>query len=255
MAGGGERRAGAVRFQDFERAAREAYAGIPEEYKEGIDGLRVSREARRHPTMPDIFTLGECLTEDYASDWNSPDTTRSWVVLYWGSFRGLAAQDPDFDWVDEIWETLTHELRHHLESLAREDALEGVDYALDETFKRDEGEDFDPWYFQSGDALGDGVYRVERSFYVERAFRDEEFGAAEWVDFPWEGKRYRIPRPDELGDVHFVWVRGVDTGPSTLEVVLVRKRSWWEDVRRLFGSGAPVVLESEADAEPWPDEG
>lgn len=244
-----------MKFKDFEEAAHKAYQEIPAKYKEGIDGLVVSREAQAHPTMPEIFTMGECLTEDWASDWGGPDTTRSKVVLYWGSFRNLSEKDPDFDWADELWETLTHELRHHLESLAREDALEGVDYALDETFKRDEGEDFDPWYFQRGDALGDGLYRVERSFYVERRFTDAEFQRAEWVDFAWEGVRYRFPRPDELGDVHFVWIQGVDTGPSTLEVVLVRRRRWWEDAKRLFGSSDPDVLESEAGAEPWPAEG
>jgi predicted Zn-dependent protease with MMP-like domain len=244
-----------VRFKDFERAAREAYREIPESYKEGIDELVVSREALAHPTLPDIFTLGECVTEDWASDFGGPETTRSRVVLYWGSFRNLAALNPDFDWDAELWETLTHELRHHLESLAREDALEGVDYALDETFKRDEGGDFDPWYFQRGDAMGDGVFRVETNWYLERAWTEADFAAAEWVEFPWQGRRWRIPRPGELGDVHFVWIEGIEVGEGTLELVLVRKRSWWEDARRLFGTSRPVVLESEAEAEPCPDGG
>ncbi|GMV08076.1 MAG: hypothetical protein AMXMBFR53_43510 [Gemmatimonadota bacterium] len=244
-----------MKFKDFERAAREAYAEIPEAYKAGIDSLVVSREAPPHPTIPDIYTLGECVTEDYASDWGGPDTTRSQVVLYWGSFRNLAALDADFDWHEELWETLTHELRHHLESLAREDALEGVDYALDETFKRDEGHDFDPWYFQHGDDLGDGVFRVERNFYVERGLTAREFDEAEWIEFAFQGARYRLPRPEELGDVHFVWAQGLDLEDTTLEVVLVRKRSWWEDARRLFGTYRPVVLESEATAEPCTGEG
>ena len=244
-----------MKFKDFERAAHQAYEEIPDEYKEGIERLVVSRDALPHPTLPDIFTMGECVTEDYASDWGGPETTRSKVVLYWGSFRNLAALDLDFDWGGELWETLTHELRHHLESLAREDALEGVDYALDETFKRDEGQDFDPWYFQRGDDLGDGVYRVEKSFYVERAWTEEAFRATACVDFRWRGKSYRIPRPEELGDVHFVWVQGVDTGDASLELVLVRRRSWWEDAKRLFGTYRPVVLESEATAEPWPAAG
>lgn len=244
-----------MKFKDFERAAQEAYLEVPQSYKEGIDDLVVSREAVPHPTIPDIYTMGECVTEDYASDWGGPDTTRSRVVLYWGSFRNLAAKDPDFDWDGEIWETLTHELRHHLESLAREDALEGVDYALDETFKRDEGEDFDPWYFQQGDALGEGLYRVEKNYYVERAWSAREFEEASWVDFTWRGERWRIPRPEEQGDVHFVWVEGIEVEEGTLELVLVRRRTWWEDARRLFGTSRPVVLESEAEAEPWPGEG
>jgi len=245
-----------LKFKDFERAAQEAYEEIPEEYKEGIDGLVVSRGSLPHPTLPDIYTMGECVTEDFASDWGGPDTTRSKVVLYWGSFRNLADRDPDFDWGAELWETLTHELRHHLESLAREDALDGVDLALDETFKRDEGRDFDPWYFQKGDALGDGVYRVENNFYLERAWEEEDFRAARWIDFDWRGTRWRIPRPEQLGDVHFVWIEGVEHEDATLELVLVRKRSWWEDAKRLFGASRPVVFESEADAEPCPpDEG
>lgn len=241
-----------MKFKDFERAAHEAYQEIPESYKEGIDDLVVSRESVPHPDIPDIYTMGECLTEDYASDFGGPETTRSRVVLYWGSFRNLAALDPEFDWEEEIWETLTHELRHHLESLAREDALEGVDYALDETFKRDEGEDFDPWYFQKGDPLGEGVFRVENNYYVERALDQRDFETASWVDFTWEGARWRIPRPEEQGDVHFVWVKGIELEEGTLELVLVRRRTWWEDARRLLGASRPRVLESEADAEPWP---
>ena len=209
----------------------------------------MSREAQPHPDLPDIYTLGECVTEDYASDWGGPDTTRSVVVLYWGSFRSLAANDPGFDWDGELWETLTHELRHHLESLAREDALEGVDYALDETFKRDQGQDFDPWYFQHGDRVEAGLFQVERSYYLEQEWHAKDFAAAEEVRFTWAGTTYRVPRPDELGDIHFVWIEGVVTAPATLEVVLVRKRSWFADAKRLFGTYRPVVLESKAHAQ------
>ena len=218
-------------------------------------GLVVSREALPHPTLPDIFTLGHCLTEDFASDWAGPDTTRSQVVLYWGSFGKLAEMDPTFDWEGELWETLTHELRHHLESLAREDGLEGVDYASDETFKRDDGLDFDPWYYQHGEDLGGGVFRVEHNFYLEQVWTPRDFEDARSIDLMWHGVRYRVPRPAELGDVHYVWVSGIDVGPATLELVLVRRHSWWESARRLLGTYRPLILESEAEAEPFPDEG
>ncbi len=244
-----------MKFQEFEKAAREAYEAIPDEFKEGVEGLVVSRESPAHPDLPDVFTLGQCLTEDYVSDWGSPDTTRSMVVLYWGSFKSLGGRDPDFDWDGELWETLTHELRHHLESLAREDALEGVDYASDETFKRDEGLDFDPWYYQHGDVVERGVYRVESNYYMEQAWRSTDFDDADHLEFAWEGSRYRTPRPDKLGDVHFVWVQGVIEAPGTLELVLVRRRGWWEDTKRLAGIYQPEVLESEARAEPIRPEG
>ena len=215
-----------------------------------MDGLVVSREAQAHPTLPDVFTLGECLTEDHLSEYAGPDTTRSVIVLYWGSFNELARRGSDFKWGEELWETLTHELRHHLESLARDDALEGVDYAADETFKRDEGLDFDPWYYQRGDDLGGGVYRVERGYYLEQIWGAEEFGRATTLEFPWRGERFRVPRPDELGDVHYVGIEGVEKEPGTLELVLLRRGGWWESVKRLAGIRRPVVFESRALAEP-----
>ncbi len=243
------------RFEQFERAAREAFEAVPAEYREGVDGLVVSREALPDPAHSDVYILGHCLTESYPSDWSGPETTRSQVVLYWGSFRGVARADEDFDWEEELWETLTHELRHHLEALARDDTLEGVDYAVEETFKRDDGVDFDPWYYQHGEELARGVFQVERSFYLEQVWRPESFERTEWIGFEWHGARYRISRPEELGDVHFVWIEGIDAGAASLELVLVRHRSWWEDVKRLGGTYRPVVLESEATAEPDPAAG
>lgn len=239
-----------MKFREFEAAARDYYEQIPPEFKEGIDALVVSREAEAHPDLPEIWTMGHCYTEDFASDFGGPETTRSKVVLYWGSFREIARRSPDFDWDEELWETLTHELRHHLESLAREDGLEGVDYAMDETFKRDQGEDFDPWYFQHGDEPVPGVFQVERSYYVEQEWRLEAFEEAEDLSFSFGGRDYRIPRPEVLGDVHYVWIHGVVEPPATLELVLVRKRSWWSEAKRMLGTSRPEIWESEAEAEP-----
>ncbi len=239
-----------MEFEAFEAAARAAYREIPDAFKEGVGGLVVSREALVHPEHADVFTLGHCLTEDHPSDYGSPDTTRSVIALYWGSFRQLASLDPSFDWDGELWETLTHELRHHLESLAGEADLEAVDYAADETFKRDEGLDFDPWYYQHGDAVAPGTFRIENSWYLEQSWTSGAFERATHLDFEWEGQALRIPRPDALGDVHFVWIHGVELGNATLELVLLRNRTWWEDVKRLAGASRPVVYESDAKAEP-----
>lgn len=239
-----------MRFDDFERQAREAFEEIPEQYREGIDGLTVLREALEHPTLPGVLTLGHCVTEEHPSDYSGPDTTRSLIALYWGSFRELADRDSDFDWDGELWETLTHELRHHLESLAGDDALEDVDYAADELFKREGGLDFDPWYYQKGEDLGGGVYAVEGTRYLEQVWESDAFDHALTIDFAWRGATYRIPRPTELGDMHFIWVRGPELDDEALELVLQRKRGWWEGLRGLVSrSGRPVVLESEVDAE------
>jgi hypothetical protein len=171
------------------------------------------------------------------------------VVLYYGSFKNLARKDRDFDWKAEIYETVEHEIRHHLESLADEDELGGVDYALDEDFKRDEGLDWDPWYYQKGSPGGPGVFLVEDRVFIEQPWSASDFGRAEDVHFSWRDREYRIARPEELGDVHYVLLHGVEEAPPVLELVLVRRRSWWEDVKRLAGASRPVVLESDADAE------
>ncbi len=256
-----------MKFHDFERFAREAYEEIPAAYKAGVDGLVVRRDAVAHPERPDVFTLGECLTEEHLSDFGSSETTRSVIALYWGSFQELARRSDDFDWEEEAWETLTHELRHHLESLAGDDALEGVDYAADETFKRFDDEPFDPWYWQHGDEVEPGLYRVEKAWYLEQEWTDEAFAAAERIHFRWNDAPYAIPRPEELGDVHFVLVEWPDgAGPpgaadgspepdGFLEIVLVRRRGWWASLKRAFGATGLDVLESAAPAEPAPGEG
>ena len=65
-----------MRYAAFRRLAERAYEEIPDAYKQGIDVLIVSRDAVRHPELPDVYTLGECLTESWPSDWQGPDTTR-----------------------------------------------------------------------------------------------------------------------------------------------------------------------------------
>ena len=238
-----------MRFRDFEALARELYEEIPETYLEGIDGLTVRREAPEHPDHPGVYTLGECLTEEHVSDYGSAETTRSVIALYWGSFRALAEQRDDFDWEGEAWETLTHELRHHLESLAGDDALEGVDYAVDQSFKRFDDEPYDPWYYQYGEEVDDGTYRVESLWYVERSLDAEALSRAGHVDFDWRGRRYRVPAPEEEADVHFIYLPGLDADGGSVELVLVRKRTAWESLKSLFTGGRPSVAEWEADVE------
>jgi hypothetical protein len=237
-----------MRFNAFEKAAEAAWDDVPDEYKVGIDRLVVSREALPHPELPEIYTLGMCDTEAYPSEWVGPDTTRSVVILYYGSFAALARKDPGFDWEAEIHETVEHEIKHHLESLAGQDQLGDVDYAMDEDFKRRDGLDFDSWYWQRGDVIGAGMYAVEDHVFIEQEWSAPDFETAAELRFPWKGVEWAIARPDELGDVHFVWITGVDDAPPALELVLVRRRSWWEDVKRMVGSSRLRVLESEAEA-------
>ena len=232
-------------YDEFSRVAQEAFQSIPVVYREGVDGVTTVEAVETHPELPDVVTLGECLTQGHISDWLSPETTRSRVVLYYGSFRKMAGDDPDFDWEEELWETLTHELQHHLESLADEDALEAMDYAMDESFKRERDEPFDPWYFQWGEPQGEGAYQVEEEIYIERVLTSAEFDGLDSIDFTWQGQVYRIPRPEDLGDIHFVIVDGIE---PCIQVVLIQRASWRQRLRGALHSEAPVMLESGANA-------
>lgn len=237
-------------FESFSRRAQEAFDAIPEEYREGVDGLTVRGEALPHPTLPGVFTMGECVTEAYLSEWTGPDTLRSVVLLYFGSFRALAALDPSFDWEGEIWETITHEIRHHLESLADEDALEGEDYAMEEAFHRMEGEEFDPLYYRSGREVAPGVFQVEQDFFLEKTWDRETFEGGTVIEFAWQGRTWCVPKPDVMGDIHFVWIDGLDVGPGELQLVLRRKLGWKDRIRLLGGERELEMLESAETATP-----
>ncbi|HSJ15352.1 MAG TPA: hypothetical protein VK939_13100 [Longimicrobiales bacterium] len=231
-----------MKFDAFEQRARALWEEIPESYRAGVDGLLVERGARAHPDLDEVYTLGECLTETYPSAFGGPDTTRSFVVLHYGSFWRLARAEPDFDWEGELWETLTHELQHHLESLAAEDALEGVDYAADENFRRRQGESFEPLFFRSGESLGGGWYRIEDEYFLEQ----ELTGAS--VQLEWQGATYRVAVPGVAADVLFVEVAGVRDPPAALTLVLVRPQRLGERLRRLMRGVRPEVREGVADA-------
>jgi hypothetical protein len=238
-----------MNFDTFAHLAHEAFETIPEEFREGVDGLTVRRERAPHPAFPDVYTLGQCLTEAYPSDWSGPDTLRSVLVLFFGSFQALAGKDPEFDWEGELWETLTHELRHHLESLANEDDLEGVDYAMEEAFRRAEGEAFDPFYYQAGLEIAPGLFQVEYDFFLEQQWARDAFEDAAHIGFSWHGTSYRLPRPEVLGDVHYLWVSGVEVGPGALQVVLVRKKGLRERLAGVRRSQGLELWESEGVAE------
>ena len=239
-----------MRFAAFQRQAAGVWEEIPDEYRSGVDGLVVERKAQPHPTLPDIYTLGECLTESYPSDWGGPDTTRSVLVLYFGSFRRLSELDPEFDWEYEIWETVTHELRHHLESLAAEGALEDLDYAMDENFKRLEGDPFDPEFYRYGERVAPGVFEAERDVFVEIEYEAGNPPGPR-VAFDWGGGRASVERPEEIGDVAFLQViDGLDLGEHALCVVLVRRRGWMEKLRSVLRSAEPRIVDVEVVARP-----
>jgi hypothetical protein len=233
-------------FEEFEARASAEWERIPAEYRAGVDGLVVKRPARRHPSQPDVFTMGECITEAYPSDFGGPDTVRSLVVLWYGSFFRLSRIDPEFDWEGELWETLTHELQHHLESLAADDALVDMDYAADENFKRYDGEPFDPFFYRHGMPEG-GWLRVDDEFFLEITASP---GTA--LTFEWEDAQYEITAPAEAFDIAIIRLTsGVDDATGPLHVVVVRPAGGWrERLSSLWRRSPPQVLELDDVARP-----
>ena len=228
-------------FAEFEKHALADWDRIPEEYKRGVDGIMVRPQVVTHPDLDDVFTMGECITESYPSPFGSDETTRSSVVLYYGSFREVArdAEGEDFDWEHEIWETITHELQHHLESLAGDDALGDMDYAADQNFKRYEGEHFDPFFYRAGEALDAGTYRVEEELFVEVPMTRDTRVAVSIGD-----GRYSVTVP-AVGEADVAYISVVDEEHvvgAPLTIVMVREVRGLRAIGALLMPRAPRVV-------------
>ena len=197
---------GLQRLNDFRSLVSRLSAEVPTEFLDGVSEITVSPRAVPHPTRADIFTLGHCIPF-HAGETGAPDEIQSRVVLYHGSFRALAELDADFDWRTEAWETLTHELRHHLEWRAREGALEAFDEAAEQNFARTDGEPFDPLFHLSGESVADAVYQVDDDFFLDHVVRR----LPDRLEFAWHGRPYRAVMPAGATLPAFLSVEGVAT--------------------------------------------
>jgi hypothetical protein len=242
-------------FYEFRQRAEAVFESIPDDYRGGVDGLIVERQAVPHPTLPDIYTLGECATGEIDPEGEAEVHLRSQVILYYGSFVRLSRLDDEWDWDGEIWETITHEIRHHRETAAGEDALEDVDYAADQNFARLDGQPFDPFFHRSGDPVAAGTWEVEGELFVEVTVDAEAFAAMAELRVRADGREVAVDRPEPLGDVHFVDVEGTPRGMLALTIVLVRRRGAWESFRAWLARRRPVVHQSTATARVGPPEG
>jgi len=122
-------------FQAFKKTVAEMVDEIPEEFLEGLQGVHVLEEERLEPDFEDVYRLGEYLDPGPEDFLGAGEGLGRHVALYYGSFVRVAEGDPDFDWEEEVWETLTHELRHHVESLAGDVSLIEEDRRRDEAFR------------------------------------------------------------------------------------------------------------------------
>lgn len=230
-----------MRLREFEAIAAERWERIPAELKEGVEALVIEEGELGHPALGGVYTLGEFVPEFWPSGFGGSGDVSSHLVLYYGSFRALAALDEAFDWEEEIWETILHELLHHRETAAGVSDLDELDWAIDQNFRRLADRPFDPTFYRSLAADVEGAVRLESEIFVEGA--PEGPGTAL---FTWRGSTYSIRVP--WSDVAlFVRIRNLAAGRLT---VVVQPRP--SLVRRLLGSPAAGVKELARRALPLP---
>jgi hypothetical protein len=221
-----------MNYKEFQRVAAEVFDGIPDRFREGVDGLEVTRRTVPHPTLADIYTLGECITESYPTEFGGAGEVRSVVALYYGSFLALSRLDDDWDWEEEIYETITHEVQHHLESLASDESLEVQDYVEDQNFARREGEPFEPFFFRAGHRVDRNVWEIDRDYFIEVPVRGPEI-AARSVAVQWQGETYTVALDADQEKVRFERIVENEDGSEVL-AVLVRRHGPIEWLRKLL---------------------
>ena len=198
----------------------------------------VSPRTLPHPTRADVYTLGECIPIHGGSE---PDGVQSRVVLYHGSFLALSRITDGFDWRQEAFDTLTHELRHHLEWRANAPDLEAFDAAAEQNFARQEGDPFDPLFFLDGENPVEGVYQVDDDWFLDQV--TSRIPAR--VEFTWHGRRYQAPVPAGATLPALLRVTaGVEEPPPGDLVVVLRRKPRLLDLFRT----AAVPFEGEAAA-------
>ena len=125
-------------YAQFRRLLAEMVDELPPAFTRGLQGVHAIKEAKPEEDYVDVWRMGEYLDPGAEDFLGAGEGLGRHVALYYGSFVHVAAGDPDFDWEDEMWETLTHELRHHVESLAGDDSLVQEDEWVSQEFERRE---------------------------------------------------------------------------------------------------------------------
>jgi hypothetical protein len=209
-----------MRLEDFRSLVDRLARDVPPEYRDGVVAIEVSPKTVPHPVRADIYTLGECIPLEWSGDGSD---LQSRIVLYHGSFQALARLG-DLDWRHEAWETLTHELRHHLEWRAREGALEAYDWAAEHNFARHEGKPFDPLFYRSGEKVAPGVFKVDDDIFIERETGNVQRGGS-GVDVTWHGRSYRVPLSAGPSRPAFIVLQGLDEPPLGDAVLVLPRRA------------------------------
>ena len=161
-------------FDAFAARAQALAASYPREYMEGIETVEVHRDAKRHPHVPGVHTLGECATSPL-SEATGVEPFRSIVHLYHGSFVALAREDPHFDVEAELEETLAHEIQHHIEDRAGIKTLRDDDDLFEAHARFRAGMEVPAGWYRLGELLEPGLWAVDLDLFLELDLRRKEW--------------------------------------------------------------------------------
>ena len=101
----------------------EIAAQFPDAFFEDLDGgIQLEEREFPSPEFPpgEMYIMGEYVH----------DTLGRYILLYYGSFAALLAEEDEETWKDEIFATVAHEFTHHLEETAGLHALDDKDLAF-----------------------------------------------------------------------------------------------------------------------------
>ena len=107
---------------------------FPDAFFEELDGgIQLEEEALPDPDFPpgEMYIMGEYVH----------DMLGRYILLYYGSFAGLAARE-DWDretWEEELYTTPSHEMTRHMEGRGGTHALDGRDAEELAEYRREYG--------------------------------------------------------------------------------------------------------------------
>lgn len=96
----------------FSKTAKRFLESLPPRLFENLNGGIIVEPRAKHEG--EYLVMGEYLEDQGLG---------KLVILYYGSFRESLGNAHEQKWTEEIEETILHELRHHVESLAGVDDL------------------------------------------------------------------------------------------------------------------------------------
>lgn len=227
----------------FERRAFELWEQIPAGFRDGVSAFVVEPGVERDADFGDPL-YGTCESDPvFLALPDAPVT--SIITLYYGSFVEIAAETPDFDWEDELWETIRHELEHHREWVGGEDARGDEDDAQRESLRSKQGLNYQRGFHRWGRRLDPTAFDVEHELFLE-----VDVPSAQWSSLAQEGLSYRWgdliasfppldgPLPEHGpayvdADLQIIGDRDV---PFESVVLVLYRRSWfWRWFGWLFG--------------------